>query len=149
MDNDFISVGRPLPRIEGAVPGEGRTAHVTWKSGVTQLVDLAPALANHRVFVRLRTDDELFSKMKVSDYGDCLEWPDGAELSAMWIEELADAALDNAEFREAMDKLHLTLDGMAARLGIARRLVADYRKDKPIPKNIALATKYLLIRSAA
>lgn len=50
---------------------------------------------------------------------------------------------------DAMDKLHLTLDGMAARLGIARRLVADYRKDKPIPKHIALATKYLLSRLAA
>ena len=47
-----------------------------------------------------------------------------------------------------MDRLHLTLDGMAARLGVARRLVADYRKDKPIPKHIALATRYLLERKA-
>jgi len=87
--------------------------------------------------------------MQVSEYGDCLEWEDGAELSAVWIEELAEESLNNAEFRDAMDKLNLTLDGMSARLGIARRLVADYRKDKPIPKHIALATKYLLLRLAA
>jgi len=43
-----------------------------------------------------------------------------------------------------MDALQMSLDGMAARLGIARRLVADYRKDKPIPKTVALATRYLL-----
>jgi len=36
------------------------------------------------------------------------------------------------------------LDGMAARLGVARRLIADYRKDKPIPKVVALATRQLL-----
>lgn len=149
MGNDYISVGRPLPRIADAAPGDGRTARITWNNGSTQWVDLAPALANHRAFVRLRSDDALFASMRVSEYGDCLEWSDGAELSAVWIEELADASLDNAEFRDAMEKLHLTLDGMAARLGIARRLVADYRKDKPIPKHIALATKYLLTRSAA
>jgi hypothetical protein len=43
-----------------------------------------------------------------------------------------------------MDELTLSLDGMAAQLGIARRLVADYRKDKPIPKSIALAVRYLV-----
>jgi hypothetical protein len=33
---------------------------------------------------------------------------------------------------------------MAAALEISRRLVADYRKDKPIPRHIALATRYLI-----
>ncbi len=124
-------------------------ARILWKTGIAEWVDLTPALANHRAFVRLRSDDALFARLRVSEYGDCLEWDDGSELSAVWIEELAEETLDNAKFRDAMDKLHLTLDGMAARLGIARRLVADYRKDKPIPKHIALATKYLLSRLAA
>jgi hypothetical protein len=70
-------------------------------------------------------------------------------LSAAWIEELIDDPLDNAQFREAMNKLHLSLDGMAARLGVARRLIADYRTDKPIPKHIALATRYLLQQRTA
>ena len=34
--------------------------------------------------------------------------------------------------------------GSRYELHLARRLVADYRKDKPIPKTVALATRYLL-----
>jgi hypothetical protein len=143
-DDEMVVVGRPLPRIDWATPGTGRTAKIRWRGGAEQTIDLKPAFANLRIFLRLRTDDELFKTMKVNEDGNALEWDDGAELSAMWIEELAEASLDNEEFRQAMDRLNLTLDGMASRLGIARRLVADYRKDKPIPKHIALATRYLL-----
>ena len=32
----------------------------------------------------------------------------------------------------------------ALALDISRRLVADYRKDKPIPRHIAFATRYLV-----
>lgn len=143
-NDDLIVVGKPLPRIGAAAPLDGREARIAWKNGPTQVIDLMPALASHRLFIRLRTDDALFRTMRVDEYGDALEWDDGAELSAVWIEELAPASLDNEEFRAAMERLNFSLDGMAARLGIARRLVADYRKDKPIPKHIALATRYLL-----
>lgn len=143
-DDEIISVGRPLPRIATVEPLQGRVVQIVWKSGLMQAVDLAPALANHRAFVRLRTDDALFRRVRVSEHGDCLEWPDGSELAAVWIEELAEEALDNRDFRLAMDKLDMSLDGMAARLGVARRLIAGYRKDKPIPRHIALATRYLL-----
>ena len=144
MDSDVIAVGKPIPRITAVKPLDGRRVAVTWEGSSTQVVDLTPALFSHRAFVRLRSDDRLFREVRVSEYRDCLEWPDGSELPATWIEELADPPLDNAEFREAMDRLHMSLDGMAARLGVARRLIADYRKDKPIPKHIALATRYLL-----
>lgn len=144
MADDFIRVGRPIPRIAAARPAEGRSVVLTWEDGVTELVDLAPALSSHRGYVRLRRDDELFRTLKVGEYGSYLEWADGSELSSVWIEELSGSSLDNAQFREAMDKLNMSLDGMAARLGVARRLIAEYRKDKPIPKHIALATRYLL-----
>lgn len=117
---------------------------VTWSTGNEQTVDIAPALASHREFVKIRTDDALFGTLKVSAYGDALEWADGTELAAAWIEELAAGLLTNEEFREAMDTMTMSLDGMAGHLGIARRLVADYRKDKPIPKAVALATRHLL-----
>lgn len=148
MADEFISAGRPLRRILKATPLAGRNAQVVWNSGESQVVDLMPALASHRAFVQLRTDDALFGTLRASDEQDSVLWANGLELSAAWIEEIADAPLDNADFRDAMDRLHLTLDGMAARLGVARRLVADYRKDKPIPKHIALATRYLLERKA-
>lgn len=144
VDDGLIGTGRPLPRIRAAKPLDGRTALVEWKDGGSKVVDLAPAFIALRIFAAVRRDDELFRTMTVDEYGDALVFADGAELSAMWIEELAAASMDNAEFRAAMDKLRFTLDGMAARLGVARRLIADYRKDKPIPKVVALATRQLL-----
>ncbi len=150
-EDDIIEVGGPLPRIAKAAALDGRRIRVWWRGAEAApvVVDVGPALASHRGFVALRTDDALFRSFRVSAYGDSLEWPGGVELSAVWIERLAAAALGNAEFREAMDEMHMSLDGMAAHLGVSRRLVADYRKDKPIPKLVALATRYLLERRRA
>lgn len=143
-DDRLVGRGKPLPRIASATPLEGRNAAIAWRGGGQVVVDLAPAFVNLRIFKALRCDDELFRTMRVDEYGDALVWEDGAELSAVWIEELACASMTNGEFREAMERLHFTLDAMAARLGLSRRLIADYRKDKPIPKTVALATRYLL-----
>jgi hypothetical protein len=143
--DELIEVGSRLPRIDWAEALNARNVRLKWRGEATPIVvDIAPALLNLRIFKQLKTDDDLFSRLAVNEDGNALEWPDGAELSAVWIEELADASLDNAQFRDAMDQLQMSLDGMAARLGVARRLIADYRKDKPIPKSIALATRYLL-----
>ena len=38
---------------------------------------------------------------------------------------------------------------LASTLEISRRLVADYRKAKPIPRHIALATRYLVEHAPA
>lgn len=149
-DDDMISVGRPIPRLARARALDGSTLEVTWRGNAMPVrVDLSPALVARRHFQRLRTDSTLFSTARVNDDGTAVIWDDGSEVSALWIEDLAAASLDNAQFRDAMDRLHFTLDAMAAHLGIARRLVADYRKDKPIPKTVALATRYLLTQKEA
>lgn len=145
-DDEFVEVGGPLPRIRRALPMEDMKIRIEWDDGREEVIDVKPAIMSHRAYVTLRTNPQLFASFKVRDRGDSLVWPDGQELSAEWIQELAPTALDNDEFRQAMADLKLSLDGMAARLGIARRLVADYRKDKPIPQAIALATKYLVDR---
>lgn len=119
---------------------------IIWEDGSSDVIDTSPALTSRRMFIPLRTDDALFRTLRVSEFGDAIVWDNGAELSAVWLEELAPASLDNVGFRQAMDELGMTLDGMAARLGIARRLVADYRKDKPIPPYIAMATRYMVER---
>lgn len=143
-EDQIVGRGKPLPRIASAKPLDKRNASIEWRGGGQVVVDLAPAFVNLRVFKSLRTDDQLFQTMRIDEYGDALVWDDGAELSAVWIEELAWASMTNGEFREAMNRLHYTLDGMAARLGLSRRLIADYRKEKPVPKTVALATRYLL-----
>lgn len=148
--DDFISVGSPLPQISWAKPLDGRQVHVHFTSGEEKIVDLAPALASRRIFIPLRTDDALFRRLTVSAFGDALEWPGpDLEFSAEWLEALPPAGFTNQDFRDAMDRLGLSLDGMAAALEISRRLVADYRKAKPIPRHIALATRYLLDHAPA
>lgn len=145
--DEWIEEGRQLPRIERARPLGDRNVELTWRGQRrSTVVDITPALANLRIFKRLRTDDRLFRELSVNEDGNALEWPDGAELSAVWIERLTESALDNSQFRDAMDEMEMSLDGMAAHLGVSRRLIANYRKDKPIPKAVALATRYLLER---
>jgi hypothetical protein len=147
MESDaFVDVGGALPRIIRAEPVEAMRVRIEWNDGREETIDLAPAILSHRHFVPLRSDPEAFAAFRLRDRGDALVWPGGQELSAVWIERLAPTVLGNDDFRRAMDELSLSLDGMASRLGIARRLVADYRKDKPIPQAIALATQYLLER---
>lgn len=143
-EDDFVEAGGPMPVIRHAEPLQDFHVRVEWDDGREEVIDLRPAILSHRAYVSLRSNAGLFASFKVRDRGDSLVWPDGQELSADWIQELSPRELDNEEFREAMSQLRLSLDGMAARLGIARRLVADYRKDRPIPKTVALATRYLL-----
>lgn len=133
-----------MPVIRAATFVADFVLRIEWDDGSEEEIDVAPAIMSHRAFIGLRSNPELFQSFKVRDRGDSLVWANGVELSADWIKELAPRELDNAEFRQAMSELRLSLDGMAARLGIARRLVADYRKDRPIPKTVALATRYLV-----
>jgi hypothetical protein len=133
-----------LPRIASAKALDGRNIQVVWRDGTSQTVDVSPALASRRLFLRLRSDDELFRSLRVNEEGNAIEWDDGAELTAIWIERLMPTSLRNDEFREAMDRLGFSLDGMASRLGLSRRLIASYRKDKPIPETVGLAVRYLI-----
>jgi len=42
-------------------------------------------------------------------------------------------------FKAFLFRNHLTLDAAAAILGISRRQAADFAKDKPVPRLVALA----------
>lgn len=149
-DEEIVFAGTPLPRIAAAEPLDGRHVHVRFTSGEEKTVDLAPALASRRIFIPLRTDDALFRRLSINEFGNALEWPGpDLEFPAVWLRDLPPATFSNTEFRDAMDRLGLSLDGMAAALEISRRLVADYRKDKPIPRHIALATRYLVEHAPA
>lgn len=144
MNADVISVGASLPRIANAVTVDDRKVRLTWTTGETKTVDLSPALESRRIYIPLRHDDALFHTLRVSEYGNAIEWDGDLDFSAVWLAKLPSVDFGNADFRDAMDQLELTLDGMAAALEVSRRLVADYRKDKPIPRHIGLATRYLI-----
>jgi len=53
---------------------------------------IAPVLASRHVYDPLREDDALFATMRVNEDGNALEFNGGLEISAMWIERLADTA---------------------------------------------------------
>jgi len=145
MNDDILSVGPPLPRIARAEALDGRRVRIFWRGGGDKVVDLGPVLESRRIFIPLRRDDALFRALSVSEEGDAVVWPgDDLECSAVWIEALPSDGFANADFRAAMDQLGMSLDGMAAALEVSRRLVASYRKDKPIPRHIGLATRYLV-----
>ena len=144
---ELVGTDNLLPRLTHARPLDDRKVQLRWRNGESKIVDLGPALASRRVYIPLRENDALFRTLRVSEYGDAIEWDDGLDFSALWLERLPAIGFSNANFRDAMRTLGLSLDGMAAALEVSRRLVADYRKDKPIPRHIALATQYLVIRS--
>jgi hypothetical protein len=148
-DDDLLVVGTPLPRLAAvrlADPRnlDARRVVVTWRDGTQKLVDLAPALLSHRHFIPLREDNLLFQTVRVDEDGMALEWDDGIEMVGDWIASLPSVGLTNADFREAMDRLNLSLDGMAAQLELSRRQIASYRGTKPIPAHVAFAVRYLV-----
>lgn len=147
MSDDIVTVGAPLPRLSAASALDGRRVRLVWRSGDESVVDLAPALEVRRIYKRLRADDALFATLTVNEDGNGIEWEDGTDFSALWLRALPPADFSNADFREAMASLGQTLEGMALELGLSRRQVAYYAGEKPVPRHIGLAVRYLLERS--
>lgn len=75
-----------------------------------KMVDLAPALANCRIYSHC----EMMMRYSVK--------------CAFVITEMLEVNFDNAAFRGAMSKFEMSLDEMAAQRALLRRLVASYRK---------------------
>lgn len=88
-DGDVLSSGDPLPRIAAcrALPQFG--LEVLWADGGIDIVDVYPALETRRVFERVRSSERMFADCSVDGDGACVAWPDGAELSSVWIARLA------------------------------------------------------------
>ena len=143
MHDELISIGQPLPRILSVRVLQNFEIEIVWNSGQKSACDLAPVLASRKILRTLLAEPTLFMPVSVNDDGNAVIWKNGAEISAVWLEELSLTRFSNSDFRALMDQLGLTLEGMAATLEVSRRQIANYRKDKPIPKHIALASRYL------
>ncbi|MCJ2012580.1 hypothetical protein [Methylobacterium sp. J-076] len=149
-DTDIVTIGRPLPKLAGVAPGPRRfTVVARWaeggRAGRTDLVDLAPVIFTFKVFRPLRDGTVPFADLRLGDWGASVVWPghDDLDIGAETIEDMAEAAMTNADFSVFLKRNNLTLDAAAAHLGIARRLVAYYAKEREIPRFVALACKEL------
>ena len=90
--------------------------------------------------------DNLFRTARASDDGTLIVWADGSAVGLGWIEDMALSRMGRDEFRSALDALGLTIEGAAAHLGVSRRSVASYRTGGEVPRPVALAVRFLLLR---
>lgn len=148
--DDIVIVGRPLPKLASVAPaGGGFDVMVTWaagdRAGQTDKVDLAPVIFTYKVFRPLRDGAIPFGSVRLGAWGGSIVWEGDADLDigAETIEDLAAASMTNEEFAAFLRRNNLTLDAAAAQLGIARRRVAYFAKDREIPRYIALACRQL------
>ena len=149
-ETDIITVGRALPKLRGVKPADGRySVKVEWAEGARvgriDVVDLAPMIVTFKVFQPLRDGTVPFERVRLGEWGASIIWPGNEDLDigADAIEEMAAGSMTNADFSAFLKRNKLTLDAAAVHLGIARRLVAYYAKERDIPRYIALACKEL------
>jgi predicted transcriptional regulator len=138
-----------MPSIGKVAASDATHVRVTWNrgshKGTTAEVDVAPLIYSKKVFVPLRNDPALFQTVHIVEGGAAIAWGDDdqIDMAATTVERLADESMTPADFSAFLQRHSLSLDAAAAHLGISRRLVAYYAKDREIPRYIALACAYL------
>ncbi len=148
-ETERIRVGEPMPSIEKVAASDATRVLVTWGSGSRKAtatdVDLAPLIYSRKVLAPLRNDPSLFQTVHIVEGGAAIAWGDGDEIdiAATTVERLADESMTPADFSAFLQRHSLSFDAAAAQLGISRRLVAYYVKEREIPRYIALACAYL------
>jgi hypothetical protein len=95
LNGDEVSeAGRPLPRIAACRTAGEFGLEVLWSAGGVELVDVSEVIGTHPAFASLRSEPALFAAARVTQDGDAVGWPDGSELSAVWIERMAEEMAD-------------------------------------------------------
>lgn len=148
-----LSVGEPLPLIASVATRGGFRVAVGWvgESRPSAEVDLAPDVFTFKVYAPLRDDPKLFDTVHVVDDGTALGWGQDTsiDMPATAVERLADEVMSTEDFQAFLRRTKMTRDAAAAQFGISRRLVGYYASGQPIPRYIAMACRYLELRSAA
>jgi hypothetical protein len=134
---------RKRDRLISAEAVKDHILRVAWSGGLGEEIDLVPLLYAKGRYPALRRDAKLFSSARVAVGGGWVEWDDGSLVRAAELSELQTAIMSNAGFKRSMDVLAIGHEGMAARLGVSRRLVARWRKDTPIPRHVAMAVRFM------
>lgn len=140
---------RTLPRI-AAVSADRKplTLRIRWDNGEENRADLSGMIETFRIFDPLRQSPELFSKVRVGEYGSDVVWTDDIDMAAdtLWrlAQEQAGLTMSAEAFRDWRERQAYTLDMAAKALGVSRRMVDYYEQGtKPIPRVVALATRAL------
>ena len=130
--------------LREVAPLQDMTVRLLWSGGIEEQLDLSPALLGARIHHRFVSNGGLFATVRIGAHGTMLSWADGSILPARSVAAVAELHMTNNEFRDAMRLLDLSYAAIAAHLGLSESQVGNFRRDKPVPKHIALAVRYLL-----
>jgi hypothetical protein len=127
------------PNIRAARVTGGRSLEIAWKGGTDSIVDLSEHLARFAVFAPLLSDDALFAKVAVGDWGWSVGWSEDLEISSdtLWRLALEQSAAWLRNWRRG----HCMTQANAARaLGISPRMWRYYEAGSHLlPKTVRLA----------
>ena len=92
-DTTVVTVGKSMPWIAGVRHIRDHIASITWvdglQDGITEDVDLMPAIMQHQVFQPLIGDIGLFASVQRGENGNSLIWDKGRiDMAAATVEQL-------------------------------------------------------------
>jgi hypothetical protein len=127
------------PNVRAVQAVGGRAVAVTWKGGDESLIDLSEHIGRFAVFAPLRSDDGLFAKVAVGEWGWSIGWSDEMEIAADTLWRLA--LEQGAAWLQAWRRGHRMTQAVAARaLGVSARMWRYYEAGSHLlPKTVRLA----------
>jgi|SRR6266567_2844426 len=134
-----MSVGPDTPNIRTVRADKDRRLVITWKGGAESVVDVSQHLAEYAIFAPLRSDDEMFGRVEVGEWGWCAHWSDDMEISAdtLWRLTLEQGA---AWLRAWRTSHRMTQAEAAKALGVSSRMWRYYEAGSHLlPKTVRLA----------
>jgi hypothetical protein len=134
-------------RIAAIRAGPDRRLVVNWMGGVESVIDLAQYLSEYIIFAPLRSNDELFARVAIGEWGWCAHWSDDMEIASDTLHGLASDTLHGLALEQAGAWLrawraaHRMTEAEAARaLGVSARLWrACESGSQLLPKTLRLA----------
>lgn len=116
---------------------------ISWAAGGQADVQHADTIGHTRGLLALR-EPSAFALARVGEDGISIAWPNDLEVSARRLWQLAaeQNGDSRAEFRDWLQRNHLTLTAAAEALGLTRRTISQYSSGaRPLPKTAHLALK--------
>lgn len=132
-------MGADTPNIRAVRADKDRRLVITWRGGAESVVDISQYLAEYAIFAPLRSDDDLFRKAEVGEWGWCVHWSEDMEISSdtFWRLALEQGAVWLRAWRTAH---RMTQAEAAKALGVSPRMWRYYEAGSHLlPKTVRLA----------
>jgi hypothetical protein len=144
---ELVSTGVKLPGIREVrcVDGKRRIVSVTWgkgsREGRTDRVDLSPLIDTFKFYRPLRNDPTLFASVHTMNGGSALAWgnADEIDMAADSVMRLAEETMTADDFRNFLERNHLTQERAALLLGRSPRQLKYYLSAGILPRIVSLA----------